>query len=68
MIIDCNRCVMQHTTACDDCIVSVLLATGDDAIELGTDEASALGHLAEAGLVAPIRLVPLENPPDAAVS
>ncbi|MDQ3782279.1 MAG: hypothetical protein M3349_04985 [Actinomycetota bacterium] len=26
MLIDCDTCVMQHTEACHDCIVSVLLA------------------------------------------
>jgi hypothetical protein len=64
MLIDCDRCVMQHTSACDDCVVSVLLAgfdTGDvvsrGTVELDDGEAEALRHLADAGLVAPLRLV-----------
>lgn len=26
MLIDCDTCVMQHTEACHDCIITVLLA------------------------------------------
>ena len=26
MIIDCDECAMQHTSACSDCVVSVFLA------------------------------------------
>jgi hypothetical protein len=66
MLIDCERCVMQHTSACDDCVVSVLLAgfdAGDTAarspgrVELDDGEAEALRNLADAGLVSPLRLV-----------
>jgi len=68
MIIDCADCVMQHTSACDDCMVSVLLETlpQPSPIDLGDDEARALGHLADAGLVAPLRLVPRIDESDAA--
>jgi len=57
MIIDCDQCVMQHTSACDDCIVTVLLA-GSGPVELAGAESHALHNLAEVGLVAPLRLVP----------
>jgi hypothetical protein len=66
MLIDCDRCVMQHTSACDDCVVSVLLAgldAGDTPapsrgrVELDDGEAEALRNLADAGLVSPLRLV-----------
>ena len=56
MIIDCDSCAMQDTAACSDCVVGVLLSA-DSQVEFADDEVTALGHLAEAGLVAPIRLV-----------
>lgn len=60
MIIDCGTCVARHTTACDDCIVSVLC--GDDGIvELDRHERSAIDSMSEAGLIAPIRLVPADD-------
>lgn len=61
MLIDCDQCAMQHTATCDDCIVTALLS-GDAMVarvtlEVGDDERLALRNLAEAGLVAPLRLV-----------
>jgi hypothetical protein len=59
MIIDCDRCEMRNI-ACDDCVVSVLLAappaiqTGD--IEWGEDESGALRALAAGGLVPPVQM------------
>jgi hypothetical protein len=59
MIIDCDRCEMRNI-ACDDCVVSVLLAappaveTGD--IEWGEDESGAIRALAQVGLVPPLRM------------
>ena len=58
MIIDCDECAMQHTSACSECVVSVLLHQMGQPIVLSGDEQDALGNLAEAGLVAPLRLVP----------
>lgn len=57
MIINCDMCDMQATTACDECIVPVLLHQMSGPFQLAEDEAEALGNLAEAGLVAPLRLV-----------
>ena len=61
---------MQHTTACDDCLVSVVFQVADGAVdsatpsaqpmELDAAEASAIHALAEAGLVPRLRLVPWE--------
>ena len=70
MRIDCDECAMQHTTACDECIVTVLLdgprlldeSASRAGVELDAGEAEALGHLADAGLVAPLRLVPRKHP------
>lgn len=56
VLIDCNRCEMQHTTQCDDCIVTFLLE--ESPFELGEDEGEALEHLADAGLVPRLRMVP----------
>ena len=66
MIIDCNACNMQATTACDTCIVPVLLHQMSCPFELGSDEAEAFDNLADAGLVAPLRLVPLSDESSAA--
>ena len=63
MVIDCDQCVMQHTSACDDCFVMVVLdATAHrggtrDRVELDEEEAEAVGHLADLGLVPRLRLV-----------
>jgi hypothetical protein len=58
VIIDCQDCAQEHTTACDDCIVPVLLHQLAGPFELDDEERQALDHLSEAGLVAPLRLVP----------
>ena len=60
MTIDCNDCALQHTDACDDCVVMFILAESDR-VDVDEEEASALGHLADAGLVPPLRLVPVER-------
>lgn len=54
MYIDCDRCEMRGL-ACSDCVVSVLL--GPIEPELDGEERAAIGVLAEAGLVPPLRLV-----------
>ena len=53
MIIDCDGCQVRGD-ACGDCVVAVLLGAPPD---LEADEQRALGVLAEAGLVPPLRLV-----------
>jgi len=65
MIIDCDTCIMDGTSACADCIVPVLLAGTDGRIEVGATEEAALRNLADAGLVAPLRLVPRDPEQDA---
>ena len=65
MIIDCDECVMQHTSACDDCVVTVLLAghaprqSGPTLrrVELDDAETDAIDNLADAGLVPRLRLL-----------
>jgi hypothetical protein len=53
MLIDCDRCEMRDI-ACDDCVINVLLGAPPE-VELETDTAVALQHLAEGGLVPPLR-------------
>jgi hypothetical protein len=59
MLIDCQQCAMRETSACDDCVVSCLL--GEVPVELSDDVTTALGNLAEEGLVPSLRLVPAER-------
>ncbi|HEX5016640.1 MAG TPA: hypothetical protein VFX15_03535 [Actinomycetes bacterium] len=56
MIIDCDTCAVRGD-ACGDCVVAVLLGARP---ELSLDEERAIGVLADAGLVPPLRLVPGE--------
>ncbi len=65
MLIDCDTCVMQHTDACDDCIVTAMLGTGDGVVELADVESVALRNLADAGIVSPLRLVRRDGRPEA---
>ncbi|HVR34143.1 MAG TPA: hypothetical protein VMS74_15710 [Acidimicrobiia bacterium] len=66
MLIDCDRCSMRDTTACDDCVVGVLIAIGPGPLELDDDEREALDALSDAGLVPRLRLVERPDPPAAA--
>ncbi|NNF64880.1 MAG: hypothetical protein HKN07_11575 [Acidimicrobiia bacterium] len=67
MHIDCDDCAMQASDACGDCLVTFLVDGGP--LDLHDEESTALSNLADAGLVAPLRLVPLQrNPRDAAAS
>jgi len=63
MIIDCDGCAVRGD-ACGECVVAVLLGAPP---ELQADEQEALGVLADAGLVPPLRLVSpdLTHTPDA---
>jgi hypothetical protein len=52
LTIDCDRCTMQHTDACGDCVVSFVLdRDADDALVIDADEARAMRLLQHAGLV-----------------
>lgn len=73
MEIDCDRCGMRGT-GCQDCVITMLQPRNVAAIS-GTDtgylteaEVKALGVLAAAGLVSPLRLsLPGASLPDPAV-
>jgi len=54
--IDCESCEFQHSSACDDCMVSFLLEREpDDAVVIDADEARAMRMLERAGLVPSLR-------------
>jgi hypothetical protein len=55
-IIDCDECVMQHTQACDDCVVTFVLSREPgDALVIDADEERAVRALQRAGLVPDLR-------------
>jgi hypothetical protein len=54
--IDCDDCVMQHTSACDDCMVSFIVGREPgEAVVFDVAEARALRALSSAGLVPELR-------------
>ena len=56
LTIDCDRCTLHGTDACDDCVVSFLLGRDpDDAVVIDADEARAIRMLERAGLVPCLR-------------
>lgn len=57
MLIDCETCIARDH-ACRDCVITVLLGAQPAPVDLDEDERAAIGSLAEAGLVPPLRLVP----------
>jgi hypothetical protein len=50
MRIDCADCVMQHTDACNDCIVTFLLDRPEGAVVFDVAEERAIRTLADGGL------------------
>jgi hypothetical protein len=63
MLIDCDTCVARGA-ACHDCVVSVLLDGPPAQVDLDDDERAAIGSLAHAGLLPPLRLVPKRRTPN----
>jgi hypothetical protein len=57
MLIDCETCTAQGVH-CHDCVVTVLLNAPPQRFELDSEEQIAFVHLADAGLLPPLRLVP----------
>ncbi|MBW3601880.1 MAG: hypothetical protein KY434_04165 [Actinobacteria bacterium] len=54
--IDCGECVMEGTSACDDCVVTFLCGRDpDEAVIIDVAEARAVRMLAAAGLVPELR-------------
>jgi hypothetical protein len=59
MLIDCEQCAMQGTSACDDCVVTFLLSDGP--VDLDESEVAALANLAGECLVPRLRLIPTDR-------
>jgi len=56
LLIDCDCCRLQGTSACEDCVVTFLLGREpDDAVVIDVDEARAMRMLERAGLVPKLR-------------
>ena len=56
LVIDCDDCVMQHTDACDDCVVTFLCSREpDEAVVIDVEEVRALRALSAGGLVPTLR-------------
>ena len=54
--IDCDQCVMQHTDACADCVVTFICSREPgDALVVDVGEYRALRMLADSGLVPELR-------------
>lgn len=52
LLIDCDACAMQHTSACDDCVVSYLVGYEPEApVLLNQKEFRAVELLCDVGLV-----------------
>jgi hypothetical protein len=52
LVISCDECVMQHTDACDDCLVSFILdRRPGEAVVIDVEEARAVRMLTSVGLV-----------------
>ena len=58
MRIDCDECVMQHTAACADCVVTFIVErVPGDALVIDAQEERAVRLLARAGMVPGLRHV-----------
>jgi len=56
LVIDCDDCVMQHSRACEDCVVTALCGRmAHEAVVLNEDEAQVVHLLSRAGLVPALR-------------
>ena len=57
-VISCDDCVMQHSDACDDCVVTFICnREPDEAVVIDAAEARAVRMLGDAGLVPRLRQV-----------
>lgn len=63
MHIDCDHCAMQHTSTCDDCIVTALLDRPKGAVILDFEQERAVRRLADAGLAPQPRFVGRDGDP-----
>ena len=55
-VVDCADCQHQHTSVCDDCVVSFIVdRLPEDAVVVDADQARAVRLLEQAGLVPAMR-------------
>ena len=58
VVISCDDCVMQHSTACDECVVTFICnREPDEAVVIDAAEVRAVRMLGDAGLVPHLRQV-----------
>jgi hypothetical protein len=58
LVIDCDECVMQGTSTCDDCVVTFVCdRSADQPVVVGVEEVRAVRLLERAGLVPALRHV-----------
>lgn len=56
LTIDCATCAMQHTAACDDCVVTFICSRQpDEAVVIPVEELRSLRMLGDVGLVPHLR-------------
>jgi hypothetical protein len=56
--IDCDECALQHTPACEDCVITFLCGTeAESPVVVDLAEARAMRLLDDAGLAPPLRHV-----------
>ena len=56
MEISCDDCLMQRTSACDDCVVTFICGREpDEAVVFDVAEARAVRLLSDVGLLPPLR-------------
>ncbi len=60
LLIDCDGCAVRGS-GCADCVVTALLGNDADSA-FDADSLQALDVLAHVGLVAPLRLLPVDQP------
>ncbi len=60
MIIDCASCI-GRPTECGDCVVSVILGSSPQGVEVDDEVSTAMAVLAGSGLVPPLRLMPVTD-------
>jgi len=54
--IDCDECALQHTSACNDCVITFLCGTeAPSPVVVDLAEARAMRLLDEGGLAPPLR-------------
>jgi hypothetical protein len=57
-VISCDDCIMQHTSTCDDCVVTFICGREpDEAVVIDVAEARAVRLLGQVGLVPQLRQV-----------